>query len=187
MRIPKMRRSWSVEQQCDQLLDVLCGRGAFDEAAFLTEVAKLGSGSVAVARLPSPLWRQLQSVLEGHASGITAPHPGGWAILMPDEPLAAETTVLGHEAAHIVFGDVPHWDTCSSETQDALTAGFDHGDVGELSKVLSSISRRTCAAAPSESRAERLGALLTARVEVAGLTDRRPVDPIDGLLMVGEI
>lgn len=187
MRFAKMRRSWSDEQKCDQLLDVLCAPGAFDEASFLTEVAKFAKGSVVVARLPSTLWRQLQSVLEGHASGITAPHPGGWAILMPDEPLAAETTVLGHEAAHIIFGDVPHWDTCSSETQNALAAGFDQGDVAELSKVLSSISQRACAAAPSEARAERLGALLTARVEVESLTARRPVDPVDGFLMVGEI
>lgn len=177
--------SWSAEQRCRELLDVLDVRGpTFDEAAFVSGVGRLAGGDVTVARLPDSSWKPLQVAMEGHVSGVTTSYPGGWAILLPEVPLAVESTVIGHEGAHILFGDTPHWDHCSAQAQAEILRGFE-GDFGDLGSLLPRSALRTRTDSRREARAERFGALLTARLE--GAAGSAPEDRLDRFFHAGEV
>ena len=185
MRSLKSMSSWSAEQRCRELLDALGVSGpTFDEATFVSAVGRLAGGDVTVARLPESLWKPLQVAMYGHVSGVTTPYPGGWAILLPEVPLAAESTVIGHESAHILFGDTPHWDHCSAEARQDILRGL-AGEMGDPGSLLPRSALRTRTDSRREARAERFGALLTARLE--GAAGPVPEDRLDRFFQVGEV
>lgn len=188
MRALTSIRSWSAEQRVHQLLDA-CGvqeGGAFDEAAFLSQVGRLAGGTVTVARLPDERWDPLQVAMHGHVSGIAAPYPGGWVILMPETPVAQESTVVGHEAAHIIYGDTPHWRDCSEETRTSILRGLS-GDAIDPDEVLPRSALRMRTNSRREAQAERFGALLTARLEGAATRGPDESDRLNRFFQVGEL
>ena len=185
MRSLRSIKSWSAEQRCHELLDALGVQGSsFDEGAFVGAVGRLAGGSVTVARIPETQWKPLQVAMHGHVSGLTTAYPGGWAILVPETPLAVESTVFGHEGAHILFGDTPHWDQCSDETREDAIRDL-HGDLGDPGRLLMRSALRTRTDSRREARAERFGALLTARLE--GAAGPAPEDRLDRFFHVGEV
>ncbi|MBX9244629.1 hypothetical protein ICW40_07375 [Actinotalea ferrariae] len=178
-------KSWSAEQRCHELLDALGVHGpGFDESAFVSAVGRLAGGTVTVARIPQAQWKPLQVAMQGHVSGLTTSYPGGWAILLPETPLAVESTVFGHEGAHILFGDTPHWDRCTRETREGTIRDLD-GDLGDPGPLLMRSALRTRTDSRREARAERFGALLTARLE--GAAGPIPEDRLDRFFQVGDV
>lgn len=184
MRSLRSMKSWSAEQRCHELLDALGVQGpSFDEGAFVEAVGRLAGGTVTVARIPELQWKPLQVAMQGHVSGLTTSYPGGWAILLPQTALAVESTVLGHEGAHILFGDTPHWDQCTAETRESIR-DLD-GDLGDPGPLLMRSALRTRTDSRREARAERFGALLTARLE--GAAHPGPEDRLDRFFHAGEV
>lgn len=186
MRILDSVRSWRAEEQCHELLDVLRVEGdTLDEGAFLGRVGQVAGGQVNLTRLDDGIWAPLQAAMLGHVSGVAMPYPGGWVILLPRTPVAHESTVIGHEAAHIIFGDVPPWDRCSPEYRASVTRWRD-GDPLDPSQMLPRSALRVRTDSRREARAERFGALLTARLETR---DDRPqaTDRVDQFFQVGEV
>jgi len=186
MRIMKNAQSWADEQRCQELLDALDVRGgALEEAEFLERVGTFAGGTVRLARLDDQLWAPVQSAMAGHMSGIATPYPGGWIILLPENSAAHENTVIGHEAGHILFGDVPHWNRCSAELRRAIERWRDEPP-GDPSQMLPHSALRARTDSRREARAERFGALLTARLELND-TDPAPRDHVDRFFQVGEL
>lgn len=184
----KKNKSWRTERQCKELLDRL-GKAVdnFTEATFISAIARVAGGAITVARLSMTEWAEIQDVTDGHVTGIATPYPGGWAILLPETTTAADTTVLGHEAAHILFGDVPHWKDCEPSLQVLLTSESGHASTIDVLPIRSTLAYRSASSEEQESRAERFGALLTARVEGAAHPGPPNGSRIDEFFTVGDV
>jgi hypothetical protein len=130
---------------------------------FLRTVGRLAGGSAAILRMDRQAWL---GIMPGAVTGLTLPYPGGWLSIVPDAHVA-EATVFGHEAAHILFGDIPHWDRAREETRrtvaplvetlgpEPLLEAVGTGDVESVWRHGDGMV---------ESRAEFLGALLESRL-----------------------
>lgn len=184
MRLIDNIRSWTAEQRCQELLDALGVDGdTFDEERFLARVGDFAGGKVSLARLDQDLWGHIQDEVPGHMSGISTPYPGGWMILLPAQSIAHDSTVIGHEAGHILFGDVPHWER-SPDAHRRAVENWRDGENGDAVEMLPRSALRVRTDSRREARAERFGALLTARLE---LGHAPPRDPVDRFFQVGEV
>lgn len=129
---------------------------------FLRAVGRIAGGSVATLRMDRLTWG---AVMPSAVTGLTLPYPGGWLSVVPDSH-PAETTIFGHEAAHILFGDIPHWDRARDETRRTVEPLVEELGPEPLLEVVTagdveSVGRHGDGMA--ESRAELLGALLESR------------------------
>lgn len=128
---------------------------------FLAAAAAAAGGEVSVLRPSHELWSRAGIA---NATGLTLPFPQGWLTIIPEVDVA-EDTIFGHEAAHIVFGDVPHWDNAHPATRTHVTnlLGREPQDflVSAASGAVESIWRHDDG--PQERRAELLGTLLESR------------------------
>lgn len=146
---------------CRDLVAEIHREGAGGED-FLEGAAELAGGVATVLRPPPETWAR---AMPGTASGLTLPFPGGWLTIVPDGAVAHDT-IFGHEAAHIVFGDVPHWDRARPATHAVVRPLVDTLRLESL--VGAATSGRTESVwrhddSPSESRAELVGTLLASR------------------------
>lgn len=148
-------------QMCRSLVDEFYTEDSRD---FLAAAAQAAGGQVQVLRPPRTIWNQVGM---GAASGITLPFPGGWLTIVPETDVA-EDTIFGHEAAHIVFGDVPHWTKARSQTRRLILERFFDGDLDLVqflqaarSGEVESIWRHE--SGPQEQRAELVGTLFESR------------------------
>lgn len=146
---------------CRQLVTELHDAGRTGEE-FLRAAGAIAGGRVEVLRPPREMWAQ---VMPGNITGVTLPYPGGWMTVVPAVRVA-ESTIFGHEAAHIVFGDVPHWDRARAATRrmvEPLAASLAPEPLltAAASGQAESVMRHDDELA--ERRAELLGALLESR------------------------
>ncbi|GAB7192809.1 hypothetical protein NUM3379_35180 [Kineococcus sp. NUM-3379] len=177
-----------MERDCADLLDRMDLSEPFKVDEFLGTVSSLVAAPIYLLDMDEE-WQEALRQVGDHTSAFTVPLYDGFGIMWNRSIPTLDAVVLGHEGAHVFFGDVRRGTGPAPVPHEPLRVPSPYDENGKVSELLLLGAARTYELPPDgqgsprlvldpvrESRAERLATLAAARA--TGRGGGYKVDPI---------